>query len=151
MASMIHYEEDLFLLKEMLRTLRRGCSINIDSSIFLEYTINQLLFISKALKELYSSISEANFIKSPEQIRNLLRVSSLFRGLIDDLSNDRLVFSEFIRNYVPDFNTIELEHIRESARIKELLLSLSKEEDSEDLVSEEEFMFLLQNEENDEE
>ncbi|HAK47018.1 MAG TPA: hypothetical protein DCO79_14020 [Spirochaeta sp.] len=151
MASMIHYEEDLFLLKEMLRTLRRGCSINIDSSIFLEYTVNQLLFISKALKELYSSISEANYIKSPEQIRNLLRVSTNFRGLLDDLINDRFKFSEFTRSYTADFNSIEQEHIKASAKIKELLISLNEVEDQEDLVSEEEFMFLFQEDENEEE
>ncbi|MDC7225646.1 MAG: hypothetical protein PQJ61_02650 [Spirochaetales bacterium] len=144
MASKIHYEEDIFLLKEMLRTLRRGCLISIDSSIFLEYTVNQLLFISKALKELYSTISEANYIKSPEQIRNLLRVSSGFRELLNDLINERLKFSEFTRSYTEDFRTIEAEHIKESARIKELLLSLSDEEENEDLVSEEEFMFLFQ-------
>ena len=148
---MIHYEEDLFLLKEMLRTLRRGCSINIDSSIFLEYTVNQLLFISKALKELYSSISEANYIKSPEQIRNLLRVSTNFRGLLDDLINDRFKFSEFTRSYTADFNSIEQEHIKASAKIKELLISLNEVEDQEDLVSEEEFMFLFQEDENEEE
>ena len=140
---MIHYEEDLFLLKEMLRTLRRGCSISIDSSIFLEYTVNQLLFINKALKELYSSISEANYIKSPEQIRNLLRVSSNFRGLLDDLINDRLQFSDFTRSYTDDFKSIEEEHIKASAEIKELLISLSNTDEQEDVVSEEEFMFLF--------
>ena len=144
---MIHYEEDIFLLKEMLKTLRRGCSINIDSSIFLEYTVNQLLFISKALKELYSTITEASYIKSPEHIRNLLRVSSSFRDLIDDLSNDRLKFSEFTRSYVSDFNQIAQEHIKESARIKELLLSLHEDDENEDLVSEEEFMFLFHGDE----
>lgn len=147
MGSKIHYEEDLFLLKEMLRTLHRGCSINIDSSIFLEYTINQLLFINKALKELYSSISEANYIKSPEQIRNLLRVSSNFRGLLDDLINDRVHFSSYTRSYINDFKSMENEHTEASAGIKELLLSLSDNDDQEDLVSEEEFMFLFQNEE----
>ncbi len=148
---MIHYEEDLFLLKEMLRTLRRGCSISIDSSIFLEYTVNQLLFISKALKELYSTISEASHIKSPEQIRNILRVSSGYRGLLDDLVNDRLKFSEFTRNYTDDFKSIEEEHRKESARIKELLLSITAEDESEELVSEEEFMFLFREDENGEE
>ncbi len=141
---MIHYEEDLFLLKEMLRTLKRGCSISIDASIFLEYTINQLLFINKALKELYSSISEANCIKSPEQIRNILRVSSNFRDLIDDLVNDRLKFSEYTKSYVEDLRIIEREHIKSSASIKELLISLSESDEQEDLVSEEEFMFLFQ-------
>ena len=144
---MIHYEEDIFLIKEMLRTLRRGCSISIDSSIFLEYTVNQLLFISKALKELYSTISEASYIKSPEHIRNLLRASSSFRELLDDLSNERLKFSEFTRSYISDFNQISQEHIRESARIKELLQSLNEDEENEDLVSEEEFMFLFQDDE----
>ena len=145
---MIHYEEDTFLLKEMLRTLRRGCSISIDSSIFLEYTVNQLLFISKALKELYSTISEANHIKSPEHVRNLLRVSSSFRGLLDDLIHDRLKFSEFTRSYLEDFKSIDAEHIQEAARLKELLLSLSEEDETEDLVSEEEFMFLFKDDEN---
>ena len=148
---MIHYEEDIFLLKEMLRTLKRGCSISIDSSIFLEYTVNQLLFISKALKELYSSISEVNYIKSPEQIRNLLRVSSSFRGLLDDLTYDRLKFSEFTRGYITDFKSIEQEHIKASAEIKELLISLNETDEQEDLVSEEEFMFLFKDSENGEE
>ena len=145
---MIHYEEDIFLLKEMLRTLRRGCSINIDSSIFLEYTVNQILFISKALKELYSTISEANYIKSPEHIRNLLRVSSSFRDLLDDLSNERLKFSEFTRSYTADFNQISQEHILGASKIKELLQALSEEDENEDLVSEEEFMFLFKDDEN---
>ncbi len=148
---MIHYEENIFLLKEMLRTLRRGCSISIDSSIFLEYTVNQLLFISKALKELYSTITETSHIKSPEQIRNLLRVSSSFLGLLDDLANERLKFGEFIRSYKGDFQSIEEEHINESSRIKEILLSLSEEAESEELVSEEEFMFLFKDDEASEE
>jgi hypothetical protein len=151
MASMIHYEEDIFLLKEMLRTLRRGCSISIDPSIFLEYTVNQILFISKALKELYSNISEANYIKSPEQLKNLLRVSSSYRAMIDDLINNKLKFSEYTRGYTSDFRSIEQEHILASAKIKELLASLNDTDDSEALVSEEEFMFLFQDNKDSEE
>lgn len=150
MANMIHYEEDIFLLKEMLKTLKRGCSISIDPSIFLEYTINQLLFISKALKELYSTINESSHIKSPEQIKNILRTSSSFREFLDDLINDRLKFSDFTRSYTSDFQSIEEEHLKESLRLKELLLTLSDDDDNEELVSEEEFMFLFKNNEDDE-
>ncbi|MDC7126098.1 MAG: hypothetical protein PQJ46_11065 [Spirochaetales bacterium] len=147
MANMIHYEEDIFLLKDMLKTLRRGCSINIDPSIFLEYTINQLLFINKALKELYSTISETSHIKSPEQIKNLLRVSASLISLLEDFNNEKIKFSEYTASYTNDFKSIVKEHQSESARLKELLMSLSEEDDNEELVSEEEFMFLFHNNE----
>jgi hypothetical protein len=150
MGSMIHYEEDAFLLKDMLKTLRRGCSIDIDPSIFIEYTVNQLLFISKALKELYSSIQKSNFIHSPEKLRSLIRVSGSFTNLIDDILNDRLKFSENLRNYSEDFKTIKKEHMESSAQLKELLGSINSEDEQEQLVSEEEFMFLFRHDEEEE-
>lgn len=143
---MIHYEEDSFLLKEMLKTLRRGCSIDIDSSIFLEYTINQMLFISKALKELYSSIIESSHLKSPEHIRELLRVSNSYVELLNDLLNDRLKFSEYCRNYIEDFKKIDSEHRKAAAKLKDLLESITTAGEDEQLISEEEFMFLFQEE-----
>ena len=144
---MIHYEEDSFLLKEMLKTLRRGCSIDIDSSIFLEYAINQLLFINKALKELVSSITDSVHLKSPEHIRELLRVSETFTGLVDDLLNDRLSFSACCRSYTEDFRKISAEHIESAIKLKELLDSVNTVNEQEQLVSEEEFMFLFKDEE----
>jgi len=148
---MIHYEEDSFLLKEMLKTLRRGCSIDIDSSIFLEYTINQLLFVSKALKELYSSITESVHLRSPEHIRGLIRVTTSYTELLDDLLNDRLKFSGYCRNYTDDFRKIDQEHSSAAAELRELLESLSTSSEQEQLVSEEEFMFLFKDDEKDEE
>ena len=149
MANVVHYEEDAFLLKEMLKTLRRGCSINIDSSIFLEYAVNQILFINKALKELYASISESVHIKPPEQIRNLLRVSTLFTDLIDDLLNDRIRFSEYTRSYISDFTSIENEHLDASEKLREILADAGITGENEELVSQEEFMFLFREEEED--
>lgn len=140
---MIHYEEDTFLLKEMLKTLRRGCSIDIDPSIFLEYSINQLLFISKALKELYSSITESSHLKSPEHIRGLLRVSNSYTELLDDLFNDRLKFAGYCRNYTEDFRKIDSEHQDSATELKEILDSITAGSEDEQLVSEEEFMFLF--------
>ncbi|MBI9108369.1 MAG: hypothetical protein JEZ04_16605 [Spirochaetales bacterium] len=151
MGSKIHYEEDSFLLKEMIKTLRRGCSIDIDPSIFLEYTINQLLFISKALKELYSSKTELVHLKSPEHIRGLIRVSTSFTELLDDLMNDRLKFADYCRNYTEDFRKIEKDHSDAAAELKETLDAISTVSEREQLVSEEEFMFLLQDNENDSE
>ena len=144
---MIHYEEDSFLLKEMLKTLRRGCSINIDSSIFLEYTISQLLFVGKALKELSSSITDSVHLKSPEHIRELLRVTDAFLGLLDDLLNDRLSFSAFCRNYEENFKRLSSEHTKSAAALRELLDSINVVNEQEQLVSEEEFMFLFKEDE----
>ena len=150
MGSMIHYEEDAFLLKDMLKTLRRGCSLDIDPSIFIEYAVNQLLFISKALKELYASILKSNFLHSPEQLRSLIRVSGSFTDLIDDVLNGRLKFSENLHNYSEDFKSIEKEHLESSEQLKELLGSVDGEYEQEQLVSEEEFKFLFREDEEEE-
>lgn len=144
MTNIIHYEEDIFFLKAMINTLKKGYSLNIDSFIFLEYSVNQLLFISKAIKKINSSVSETSHKNSPEQIRNIIRLVSIFRDILDDLINKRLKNLDCNRNYIANLKTIDQEHRRDTARLKEILIKLSEEEDTEDLVSEEETLFLLQ-------
>ncbi len=144
---MIHYEENLFLLNDMLRTLRKGCSINIDSSIFLEYVVNQVLFINKALKDLYTSITEASMLKQPENLKEMIRVTGFFTDLIDELTTGKLPFSEHIMTYKNDFMTISADYRKASSSLEESLAELQESGENEELVSQEEFMYLFNSEE----
>lgn len=75
MAQKIHYQDDLFFLTLTIKTLRDGLNLDIDAHLFLEKTVQDLVFIGTALDSLFSSLRDnERLIDRQEYLRELENV-----------------------------------------------------------------------------
>ena len=153
MTTKIHYDDNIFYLDSMVKTVKSGLSLDIDPEYFIDKVIEDILFLDSALLRTFASL-KANFylIKRVEHLRGLLRTDRNFLDLIDSVLERKFAFSSHLEPFFEKFRVSRSEHLAASGDMKRLLEE-SREESShgEDIISPAEFHFLLKEDENREE
>lgn len=79
MAKRIHFEDDIFYLNLLIRTLRDGFELDLDVELFLTRYVDDLTFIDNAFETLLSELTEnERLIERGEQLLNLLEAEERF-------------------------------------------------------------------------
>lgn len=145
MSQRIHVQDDLFFITLMVKTLRDGFSLEIDSEIFLEKTIDDIVFIDKALLKLHEFLDQnTHLIERKEYLRSLLQIDKQFGDLLSGVLNRDFGFSEALEEYRTKLSAIWDEHRHLFTAIQSMLsLTGADEFGQTDIVSHDELSGLL--------
>ncbi len=148
MAKKIHYDDNLFYIREIIKSLKRGYSVEIDNEYFTDKITEDVLFVDAALRRMYSNLMENDqLIKRPEVLRSLMVSTVQYLEVLELIINKPISASFFQEQFMTKFSEIRNYQQDELAGIKKTLLSVDSAISSEDLVSQEEFGLLLHNSE----
>ena len=148
MAKKIHYDDNLFYIREIIKSLKRGYSVEIDNEYFADKITEDVLFVDAALRRMCSNLMENDqLIKRPEVLRSLMISIIQYLEVLDLIIKKPLSQSFFQEQFLTKFSEIQNYQQDELAGIKKTLLSVDSAISSEDLVSQEEFGLLLHNSE----
>ena len=144
MAKKIHYEDNLFYIREIIKSLRRGFSVEIDREFFTDKVTEDALFIDAALRRMCAGLIDNNqLINRPEVLRSVMVSISQYleaiRAIVD--KPDSAIF--FQAPIIAKFKDILSYQQDELQKIKQVLVGADPRVSSEDLVSQEEFDLLL--------
>ena len=146
MATKVHYEDNLFFLLQLTRTLEAGMSLDIDSEFFRDKILEDLLFVGEVSAKLFESLHEkTHLLRRREHLRSLLRANQHMIGVLRGLENNSLPFSAQLSSYRERLRALLSEQEQIHSTTKALLDAPIPEDDNRDQVSEEEFRFLLKN------
>lgn len=148
MAQKTHYDDNLFYLNALIKTIKNGISLEIDREFFIEKTVDDLFFLDSLLVKLYALIKENVYlIKRPEHLRSIQRSKKLFIELIETIQSKKSSFSDGLEPYFPKLTLSRDEHLRDIDEIQDTLTAGNDAaaKDTFDVISEEELKFLFTN------
>ena len=144
MGKVVHYDDDIFYLTALIKTIRNGLTLDIDQDYYIDKTVEDLFFIDTLLLRIYASLKEnIRLIERPKHLRNLLQAKRQFVDLLASILDQHLPFAEFLAAFFEKLHGAREQQSRECAEIS---ASLSREGElvrDTDMVSQDELSELF--------
>ena len=144
MPQKTHYQDDLFILSVLVKTLDYCLSVEADQELFKEKIFNDIDFIDEKIRLFYSMLAQnSHLIERTEYLKLLDRITKDFLSSINDLVNKVYPCYEPYTDHIPGL--IRMTGVLEPLR-NDLLQTLKSATDGEietELVSSDELSELL--------
>jgi hypothetical protein len=152
MTTRVNYDDNIFFIQTMIKTLDSGIQLTIDGDLFREKLIEDIFYIDSTLSRVLSQLRENRLlIRRTEYLRALMRAETLFLDLLNKSLDEKLPFSAELSHVAHKLRACRSTHQQDLEDIRSILHESSHSDLEEDVVSQEEFRSLLQNDEEDEE
>jgi hypothetical protein len=148
MTNTINYDDNLFYLMSVTRTLRSGVQLEIDADFYLDKIVEDIFFIDRAIEQIHQTLkSNTYLINRREYLRQVMRAKRSFADLLDGLVEGNLPFGKHLSLFVDKLAAARDKHMRDISVILQAMDTSSTEEDRQAIVSQDEYQFLFQNDE----
>ncbi len=145
MAEKLYYDDNLFYLNEIIVNLDDAVKLDIDSSLFLDKFVEDIMFVESILGRLYLSLKENDMlIRRSEHLRRIMRSKQVFSELLGNITSGDTTIGKNLYPFFPKFRELIAEQREHISEIRNLLSSPSSGDQQEDMVSQEEFRILLE-------
>ncbi len=152
MASKVHYEDDLFFLHSVLRTVEAGLRLDVDQEFFHDKILEDIFFIDATLMRLFSSLKEnPHLINRVTYLRSLRRTIVAFSDFLSQFVRGDLGFQTAADAYADRLTAAAYSHQNVRREIDLILDQEDSDEETAAVVSSEEYGFLLASHDEDEE
>lgn len=144
MSKMIHYQDDLFSISVLVRSLDLMLATEADPEYFSERVASELVFIAKSLSA-FGELLEQNslLIERAECLKLLQRNVKAFVGILDRLSGSGYPHAEAFSGGSPRLAELAAQQKALLAKLSEALSSSLSDDAETDLVSQDEMSELL--------
>ncbi len=145
MAEKLYYDDNIFFLNEIITTIEGALKLEIDSGLYLDKLVDDILFVEATLARLYGSLMQNQLlIRRSEHLRRLLRSKQQFCELLDTICDGHVSIGPDLIPFFPKFRELMSEQRNHIEDIHGLLhTSIAAPEQTEDMVSQEEFRILM--------
>jgi len=149
MRNSIHYEEDLFYLTLLMKTLREGLQLPVDHEYFREKFLSDLWFVGDTLTKLFVTLKEnTSLIRRSEYLYNLVKAEDAYIELLSvTLAPGPGELREALADYRNDFLRRRGTHDTDAHTIRGLLKLVDTEEERQDVITADELALLTKPEE----
>jgi hypothetical protein len=149
MPAHTNYEDNIFYVTTLVKGLKAGLSLEIDPDLYKDKVVEDLLFVDAVLLKIFAALrANANLIRRADYLRSLMRAVRLFSDLLDALISGDLPFSDEVSGMEMKLRGLRSTQKKNLEEIREILDNLNAEDaEKEDIVSQEEYRFLLPDEE----
>ncbi len=90
MTEKLYYDDNIFYINEIITTIDDAVQLDIDSGLFLDKIVEDILFVEGTLARLYGSLSENELlIRRTEHLRRILRSKQKYTQLLEDIVQQR--------------------------------------------------------------
>lgn len=148
MASKVHYEDDLFFLHSVLRTVEAGLRLDVDQEFFHDKILEDIFFIDATLMRLFSSLKDnPHLINRVTYLRSLRRTIVAFSDFLSQFVRGDLGFQAAADAYNERLTAAAYSHQNVRREIDLILDQEDSDEETAAVVSSEEYGFLLASDE----
>lgn len=151
MATRVNYDDNLFFVMTLTRALRSGLQLDIDPDYFRDKVVEDVFFIDRTLEQIYEALRTNTFlINRRDHLRELMRAKRNFADTLDEVLESRAAFSEHLEPFRPKLAGAREQHVRDISDIQRMMESGASEADQGTIVSQDEYRFLFQSDEDSE-
>jgi hypothetical protein len=144
MAKMIHYQDDLFSLSVLVKSLDLILSTECDTDFFAAHIDRELEFLDKSLHSFISLLEQNTLlIERSEYLKLLQRTAQALASVLGRLESAGYPRAEAITGEGPRFAAVSASQKKLRDRLEELLNSSLNDQAETDLVSQDELSELL--------
>ncbi|MDA3951600.1 MAG: hypothetical protein PF508_20500 [Spirochaeta sp.] len=144
MSVKVHYEDNLFFLHSILRTLESGLRLDIDPEYFKDKILEDIFFIDASLMRTFSALKDNGYlINRAAYLRSLRRTVRAFADFLLRLNAGELGVSDIFNAHQDRLASTLSAHQRVMREIDAMLDQLAPDEEASDVVSSQEYDFLL--------
>ena len=144
-----NFEDDIFYLNVLIRTLRGGLKLQLDEEYFTDRLQGDLAFVDQTIDKLYDGLrASAHMVRRVEHVRELRTAKMRFVEFLGEVMEQRLPGAEFLRGMPAELGTLRDHHERDLAEMSRSLREAGdKALQDENMISDEELRVLLAEEE----
>jgi hypothetical protein len=136
MAKRIHFEDDIFYLNLLIRTLRDGLELDLDAELFLTRCLDEFVFIDNSFETLLSELTEnERLIERGEQLLNLLEAEERYAEALGRVLSARGTIAQGLQPFTQRMAELRSKSMRRSSEINGATAFSSDGNDDADLVS----------------
>lgn len=153
MEKQINFGDNIFFLTLILKGLSSGLRLSLDHDLFLDKLVEDIFFLEGSIEKVFELIKQrVLLIDRLEHLKNLETLSSDFAVFLGEIIMGNVPVAEHLAAFSEKFDSIKDRQHKLVSEIKGIIHDTDQSETTEeDMVSREEFEFLLaeENEEND--
>ena len=152
MDDLIYYDEDLFFLNEIIRTIENATRLDLQPGLFLDKIVDDIMFVENTLAVLYGTLMEnEHLMHRPDHLDRLARTESRFAEVLEEVLRGGHSLDSEIAPFYPRFGEMSTGQRDRVAIIKSVLReTVEIPRETSDVVSEQEIRFLLMEEKTEE-
>lgn len=148
MATRVNYDDNLFYLMTLTRALRSGLQLEIDPDYFRDKMVEDIFFIDRTLEQVHEALRINTYlINRKDHLRELMRAKRNFADMLDEILENRFPFSEHLEPFRAKLTGAREQHIRDISDIQKTMDTGAVEEDQQNIISQDEYRFLFQSDE----
>ncbi len=140
----VHFDADIFYTALIIRTIRQGCSLNIDSDFFLDKIMEDIMFVDRTLKNIMEQLDgDIHSIDTGQYVRNLYLVKRDLVFLLDDIRGMVFPFAQYLKQYESRFAQIIVSQKTDMMKLDDILTTDEQKNNDKDILSSEEYQILF--------
>jgi hypothetical protein len=144
MLQKIVFQDNIFQLSRSIDTVNEGLMLDLSPDYFFDKTVDDLLFFDASIQKIFSQLQSNPRISGYIHImHSLLSCQNRFLQLVDSILQSRAAMKEEFEALLPKLQTIRNQHTTLNASICETIVKCDKNNDSRDIVSQNELSELL--------
>jgi hypothetical protein len=148
MTARVNYDDNIFFVQTMIKTLRSGLALDIDPELFKDKALEDIFFIDSTLMKILSQLREnPNLIRRSEYLKSLLRAENAFLDFLGDILASERPLAESLSPYSHKVRACRSSHQSTLSDVQNMLHRPEQGSPEEDVVSQEELGFLLEEDE----
>jgi hypothetical protein len=131
----------------MIKTLRSALTLDVDPELFKDKALEDIFFVDSVLMKIFSQLRDnPNLIRRAEYLKALFRAENAFLDFLSDTLAAERPLSEALGPYSHKLRACRSSHQTTRSEVQTLLHGPDSHGPEEDVVSQEELGFLLQEE-----
>ena len=144
MAEKIHYDDNIFFMTALIRTLDDAVNLSIDADYFADKVLEDTLFLDTSIQKLYSSLKEnTHLIRRDAYLHSIIKLKKAYGRLLENLLSTNGNFAAPFETMRPKIRRIAAGHLNDVNEVRKDLNKAEKVKVDNDMISYEELNFLM--------
>ena len=144
MPEKIHYDDNIFFMTALIRTLNDAVKLNVDADCFADKVLEDTLFIDTSIQKIYGSLKEnTHLIRRNSYLHSIMKLKRAYGRLLEDLLSTDGAFAATFETMRPKLRRIAAGHLNEVKDIRDGLGDVQSVKIDSDMISYDELNFLM--------
>ncbi len=119
MPEKIHYDDNIYFLTALIRTLNDAVRLNVDADYFAEKILEDTLFIDTSIQRIYGSLKDNTLlIRRNTYLHSVMKLKRAYSRLLDDLLATEGAFAAPFETMRPKLRRIAAAHFDDVKNIR---------------------------------
>lgn len=144
MPEKIHYDDNIFFIRSLIRTLHDAIRLNVDSEYFADKILKDILFINTSIQKVYGSLKNNSLlIRRNVYYHSIMKLKKAYVQFLNELNSTDGRFRNTFEHMRTKFKLIMENNLKELQEIKSFISGTDTEKAEGDTISQSELHYLM--------